>query len=247
MTAAFVFLHGFSGSPAAWDPVLRELPEGTRFVAPTIAGHGGLAGPSSFEEEVERLAAVVRDARLSDVHLCGYSLGGRLAAGLLARHAALFASATLIGAHPGLGSDDERRARAAQDEEWARFIETEGVDAFVARWEAQPMFATQQRLPAEVLASQRAARASHGAAGLGAAMRGLGLARMPDYRAALLAVSESFEIDLVAGELDTKFAALARALATSIPRARLTIIADGGHNVVLERPAAIAAILRARM
>lgn len=47
----------------------------------------------------------------------------------------------LIGATGGIEDPAERRARAAADEVLAQRIEHEGVDAFVERWLAMPMWA----------------------------------------------------------------------------------------------------------
>jgi 2-succinyl-6-hydroxy-2,4-cyclohexadiene-1-carboxylate synthase len=40
----------------------------------------------------------------------------------------------------------------------------------------------------------------------------------------------------MAGELDEKFAALARSLAAALPEAHLSIVPDAGHAVMLETP-----------
>jgi len=99
-----VLIHGFAGSPASWDAVVERLPEDWSVLRPALAGHDPLAGwpqeVRSFEDEVDRLAHEIGPGPPS--LLCGYSLGGRLALGLLARHPGRFAAALVIGAHPGL-------------------------------------------------------------------------------------------------------------------------------------------------
>jgi 2-succinyl-6-hydroxy-2,4-cyclohexadiene-1-carboxylate synthase len=172
----------------------------------------------------------------------GYSLGARLALGLLVRHPDLFTSATLIGVNPGLVDPDARAARAARDEEWARLLETEGLDSFVAAWEALPLFSTQGRLPERVLKRQRRIREGHDPAGLARSLRVVGLGAMPDYGPELDRLE--LPIRLVVGERDTKFRALAGAMAERLPRSRTIVVPDAGHNVVLEDPIATAALLR---
>ena len=76
-----VLIHGFSGIPAMWDPVVPALQE--RFDVRTLglAGHTGCA---ALKEGVEVSATALFDALESDldeagfdkVHLCGNSLGG---------------------------------------------------------------------------------------------------------------------------------------------------------------------------
>ena len=177
------------------------------------------------------------------MHLCGYSLGGRLALGLLIRHPDLFAAATIIGANPGLSSEAERRARVLEDEKWAQLIETHGVEAFAERWAAQPLFASQRGLPPDVLGAQEEERRRHDPARLASAMRALGLGAMPSYVDALTRIRAN--VRYVAGELDTKFVALGRTMASRTPDATFDVVPGAGHNVVLESPEVLAACLRA--
>ncbi len=261
MTRPLVLLHGFTGSPSSWDDVLEALdvtgpptddapgPDPRRGpFAPPVIGHDGTPGPpdvDAFEDEVDRLAAAVRNRGITDAHLAGYSMGGRLALGLLVRYPELFASATLIGASPGLADPAERAARAARDREWARLLDEEGLDTFVAAWEALPLFATQAALDPERLRRQRAVRRSHDPRGLARSLRAVGLARMPDYRPRLADVDRP--VRLVIGERDPKFRALAREMAERLPRATVTVVPGVGHNIVLEAPAEISGLLREDM
>lgn len=217
-------------------------------LAPVALGHDGTPGPESirtFEAEVDRLAGVIRERHASGSHLVGYSLGGRLALGLLVRHPALFRSAMLIGASPGLEEPGEREARAARDEEWARLLEQEGLPTFVAAWEALPLFRTQEALPVERRAQQDRIRRGHHPRGLARSLRVVGLGAMPDYRPRLARVA--VPVRLVAGEADPKFRALADEMAGLLPRATQTVVPDAGHNVVLEKPEEIARLLREDM
>jgi 2-succinyl-6-hydroxy-2,4-cyclohexadiene-1-carboxylate synthase len=236
----WVLLHGFTGSPAAWDEVRAAL-AGT-VLCPAIVGHTRDTPPATdFNAEVDRLAALIAKGGIARAHLCGYSLGARLALGLLVRHPALFARATLIGVHPGLPEHGrERVERAAGDERWARLAERSTAE-FIGQWEAQPLFATQQALPTEPRAAQARLRAQHDGAALAAALRALSLARMPDWRPHLPQLK--LPAHLIAGERDAKFVALARQMERLLPQASVTIVAGAGHNVLLERPAAIVAAL----
>ncbi|MCB1058004.1 MAG: hypothetical protein KDD11_21090, partial [Acidobacteria bacterium] len=146
------------------------------------------------------------------MHLAGYSLGGRLALGLLAAHPDRFSGATLIGTNPGLATEGDGTARRVGDETWARQLEDQGLDAFLDAWESQPLFATQSP---EQRRCQRHLRARLDAPALAAALRALGLAEMPDYRSRLAALE--LPVTLVAGEADAKFAHLAREMAGLLP------------------------------
>jgi len=236
-----VCLHGLTGSPHCWDEVIEALGKPCRVLCPALLGHNG--GPASgavtsFEAEVDRIAAAVVHAGLTGAHLVGYSLGARVGLGLLVRHGRLFERASLIGVHPGLASASERRARAAADERWCRLLETRGVHQFAEAWAAQPLFATQSRLSPARLAKQRRFRESHDPAGLASALRCLGLASMPCYSRDLGRVA--LPVRVITGELDRKFAELATEVSGLLPDATKLAVAGAGHNPVLECPRQLA-------
>ena len=241
-----ILLHGFTGSAASFDGLLAHLGElrrGTRILRPALLGHGAKPAPGvlRFEQEVDRLAAEIRRARFSGAHLCGYSLGARLGLGLLARHASLFSSATLVGVHPGLSDPGERAARVGSDERWCELLSREGMTGFLRAWEAQPLFETQRELSAAQREWQRQLRRSHSVEGLMRALRVLGLGQMPDYRGALAA--QPLRVRLVVGSRDPKFEGLAQGLTTMSPRIQLSRVEGAGHNLTLEAPAQLARVL----
>ncbi len=247
MEDALVLLHGFTGSPRSFEPLLSELKRGPRpakTFAPLLLGHGPRPAGGEclrFEQEVDRLAQLVKRRGLSGAHLCGYSLGARLALGLLARHAYLFASATLVSVHTGLGDADERAARVGSDERWCALLARAGTHGFLLEWEAQPLFGTQRGLPAHWLERQRAIRNDHQARGLARALRVLGLGQMPNYAGALR--SCPIRTTLVVGALDAKFLAHAQRFGAPGAEPRLEVVEGTGHNVPLEAPGQLARVL----
>ena len=247
MTTA-VLIHGFSGGSESWRSVRSRLDMPS--CAPVVYGHDGtrpaipaaLPG-ASFEAEVDRLASVVAEAAPAPRYLSGYSLGGRLALGLLVRHADLFAGAALIGVNPGIGDERERAERREADGTWARLIEERGLSAFDREWSRLALFASQARLAPEALEEQRRIRLGHSRTALASAMRTLSLGAMPDFRPFLPAVC--CPIELIAGSLDSKFIGLARQMAGVFPAATVRIVDGVGHNVPLEAPARLAGLLSA--
>lgn len=237
----WVLLHGFTGAPASWDEVRAALAAQGEVLCPALVGHGSDAVAVDFASEVDRLAQAVRAAGFTGAHLGGYSLGARLALGLLVRHPALFARATLIGAHPGLAPEDPGRGeRAAADERLAQLAER-SLDRFLAHWRAQPLFATQRELSPRRRALQERVRAAHDGVALAAALRALSLARMPDWSAGLPRIAVALR--LIAGGRDPKFVALARRMLPALRDATLAVVPGAGHNVVLERPEVVSAAL----
>lgn len=226
-----VLLHGFTGAPESWDAIAERL-EG-RVVRPLLPGHG--PRPQSVEawaSEIETLAAWLEREGVREAHLVGYSLGGRLASHLLDRDD-LFSRATLIGAHPGLPTDEARAARRRADEAWIERLVRDGLQPFLEAWEALPMWDSQRRVDADALDRQRAVRRTHTADGLADVLRHLGLGSMPTPPASRVPVTR------VVGALDAPHRALAEGTGDPV-----VLVEGAGHNVVLEAPRALAEFLR---
>jgi 2-succinyl-6-hydroxy-2,4-cyclohexadiene-1-carboxylate synthase len=218
-------LHGFTGSPVSMGRL--SSPAGA---APSLGGHLDEPPSADFWSEVDRLAALVPEA----TRLFGYSLGGRLVLGLLARFPQRFAHAVVVSAHPGLRSEAERAVRRTQDERWICLLRRHGVKDFVAAWERQPLWHTQRRLPAAILAARRRERLGHTASGLAGSLQSVGLGQMPDLRPAL--TKTDCVVDLLVGGEDPAYVALATELCKVLPHGRLHVAKNAGHDLLMERP-----------
>jgi 2-succinyl-6-hydroxy-2,4-cyclohexadiene-1-carboxylate synthase len=224
---SWLMLHGFTGSRASF---LRLAMPGAVALAPTLGGHLGEPASADFWAEVDRLAALAPHAR----EIFGYSLGARLALGLIARYPRRFERAVLVSAHPGLRTDAERALRRAHDERFVRVLREHGLVKFVSAWEKQSLWRTQRTLPDAVRAARHRERLTHTAEGLARSLSSVGLGHMPDLRAPL--ARTGCPVEFLAGAKDTKFVALAQELCRIVPHARLNVAGNAGHDLVLERP-----------
>jgi 2-succinyl-6-hydroxy-2,4-cyclohexadiene-1-carboxylate synthase len=230
-----VLLHGFTSSAESWNEVLARLPT-REALCPPLLGHGISADAvRTFDDEVDRLVSLFGS---EPVHLCGYSLGARLALGIVARYPERVRQATLVAVHPGLVTDAERDERRRSDAHWIEMLETCGIEAFVDAWGAQALFATQRSLPESFQRRRQKERLSHDPKGLARSLRVTGLAEMPNYRGRCREIG--IPVTLLAGELDTKFSALAEELSALFPDARRSIVPRAGHDLLLERPDLVA-------
>jgi 2-succinyl-6-hydroxy-2,4-cyclohexadiene-1-carboxylate synthase len=236
MHADLVLLHGFTQTGRSWQPVRDVLGARYRAVAPDLPGHGQFAWrrPASFAA----CDAYVRALTDAPFTLAGYSMGGRIAL-----HAALAIGArirrlVLVGASPGLADQAEREQRRAADAALADRIEAIGVDAFAREWAAQPLFAG---MPRGIAEQADADRRRNTASGLAAALRGLGTGVMPPLWERLGELA--MPVDLVVGERDEKFRAIAERMAERLADARLHVIPSAGHAIHLEQPGALAEVL----
>lgn len=232
-----VLLHGFLGTPGAWDAVLAALPRHGPAWCPWLPGHGPAPPmPRTWDETVQAIA----DALPAGAVLAGYSLGARLALAATLRRPGHARATLLVGGHVGPASAAERAERALLDAGRAAALRKGGLDAFVTAWEALPLFASQRALPPALLAQQRAARVAHDAQALAWAFEVAGLACMPDLRPLVAATRQP--LAFLTGALDDRFAALGAALARP-PWVGHRSVPGAGHNLLLEAPAAVAASL----
>lgn len=109
------YIHGFLGCPDDWNLLTEKLP----------GPYEALASPAHIEEPVT---------------LIGYSMGGRLALDFAAHHPKLIESLVILSANPGIDDPEEREARRKWDAQWCDIIRDEGLEAFLDKWYAQPLF-----------------------------------------------------------------------------------------------------------
>jgi 2-succinyl-6-hydroxy-2,4-cyclohexadiene-1-carboxylate synthase len=230
---SWVFVDGFTQVGGAWRPVARAAGLSGAFHAPPES--------STFTEAAYQLGwstrFLEREHRLERTVYAGYSQGGRLCLQLGLDRPDVVDGLVLVSASPGIADRTERAARRDADEVLATEIEREGVDAFLDRWLAQPLFAT---LPPE-RAGLDERRAANSVERLTRQLRVLGQGVQPPSwdRLGELEVP----VLLVVGALDAKYVDIAERMATAIPRARLEVVADAGHACHLEQPEHVAQLL----
>jgi 2-succinyl-6-hydroxy-2,4-cyclohexadiene-1-carboxylate synthase len=237
-----VLIHGFAGGPSMWDDVLPDGWRGPGLRCLGLPGHGAV--PPASATHFKDVVAEIADQVPIRCHLVGYSMGARIALAWALSRPDRVASATLMGVQPGLEDPTERGRRASWDEEQAALIETVGVEGFIDEWEKLPLFASQtSNATARALRRQRETRLAHDAHGLAWAMRHLGVGAMPPQWSALRRCQTP--IELLIGENDTKFRAVATRIVATAPRVRQRVVAGAGHNVALEAPAEVRVVIQA--
>ncbi|HUF33332.1 MAG TPA: alpha/beta fold hydrolase [Acidimicrobiales bacterium] len=227
-------LHGFTQDRRCWGPVAADLATDHEVVRVDAPGHGG---SSAVRADLAAGAELVV-ATVGRAAYLGYSMGGRLAL-----HAALAApeqvvALVLVGATGGLDDPGERAARVAQDEQLARRLEDEGLEAFLDHWLSLPLFAG---LDPE--AGGLDARLGNTVDGLASSLRLAGTGSQEPLWDRLDGLT--MPVLVIAGERDPKFRALGERLVDCIgANASLAIVPGAGHAAHLERPDDFLGIVR---
>ncbi|MGQ0803825.1 MAG: alpha/beta fold hydrolase [Actinomycetota bacterium] len=219
-----VFVPGFTQTARSWDPVIGALRADVETVALDVPT--GL----TFVDT----ATSVGDSGGTGTYV-GYSAGGRLCLQLALDRPELVERLVLVSASPGIADATERAARRDADEQLVQEIERDGVDAFLDRWLAQPLFATLPRDAAGLDARERdPATLTHALRALGQGAQEPLWDRLPELR---------MPATLVVGSLDDKYTTIARDTARRMQAARVHVIGGAGHALHLEQPEALADVL----
>jgi 2-succinyl-6-hydroxy-2,4-cyclohexadiene-1-carboxylate synthase len=238
-TECWVFVSGFTQDGNAFNPVRRPLQRALGYDETGL----GAAPPDadSFTDAAAQLAslAAYREAeqRRSRATFVGYSQGGRLCLQLALDRPEVMQRLVLVSASPGIADATERAARVEADERLAEEVERDGVDAFIDRWLAQPLFATLPRERSGIDDRKLLNTVEH----LTFQLRVLGQGAQPSNWDRLGELR--MPVLLVAGGLDTKYVDLALRMAERMPDARVEIIPNAGHACHLEQPEHVAQLL----
>ena len=104
-----------------------------------------------------------------------------------------------------------------------------------------PMWSSQQGLPPQLLAEQRALRLGNRARGLAGSLRGMGTGAQESFWDHLREIDKP--VLIIAGGLDAKFKAIARDMHDAMPASQIAIVANAGHAVHLEQPEIFASLV----
>ena len=240
--APLLLLHGFTGSGTTWDALRGGLHTAFTVITVDLTGHGHSGAPAdparyALNRFSDDLVQVLDSLGIGRVALLGYSMGGRAALDFALRHPTRVAALVLESTSPGIADEAERAARRASDTALAARIERDGVPAFVKEWERLPLWASQETLAADTRARLRTQRLANNATGLANSLRGAGAGAAAAVTDQL--VNVIVPVQLIAGEHDPKYVALAHLIGESVsaaPITELAVVAGAGHAVHLERP-----------
>lgn len=245
--SGLLLVHGFGGAKEDFDDHVEVLARDHRVVVFDHRGHGESDAPEDPSAySLDRLAAdtlAVADAHgLRDLRLLGHSMGGmvirRVVLASPDRAAAVVFMDTSPGSPPGIDPDLVAFGVA--------IAQTEGMAALRAAQDELSLFGSEayQRVLRERAGfKDYADRKWASLSPVMWATLASELAAQPDQLDEL-AVAVRVPALVIVGEQDTAFVPGSRAIASSIPDARLAVIPDAGHSPQFENPEAWYAALR---
>ena len=224
------FVHGFAQTGNSWKPI-AEYFAGLGFLVTVVdmPGHGNSA---QVRADLRRTADMLSAVGGAGTYV-GYSLGGRACLHLALMYPHLVERLILIGANPGITDAGLRAERRDADDALALRINEIGVEAFIAEWAAQPLFAGLRQTEAQI-----ADRLRNTAEGLSSSLRMAGTGAQGSLWPRLIGLG--MDVLALAGADDEKFSAIARQIADEVPSGQFKLIPGAGHAAHLEQPEAVA-------
>ena len=228
-----VFLHSVGTSRWSFRPLLKRLGTDLRGIAYDLRGHGSAQAPAqtlSVDRWVEDLRELVDSLGLSQIHLAGLSLGGRIALVFADRYPERLHRLSLLSPPPSDPDLFRARARALRESgaesQIGPTLSRWFTPAFLASdpWEVRICREDLRVIDPEVWAASFDALATLPSEA--------GIRRYP------------FPVTLLGGECDQSVPpSMLRLFADEIPDATFGIVPGAPHQMALETPDALQSLL----
>ncbi len=228
-----VLLHAFPLHSAMWAPQLACLSSRRRVIAPDLKGFGASHAPAELArytmfDYVEELTALLDALGIERIVLGGLSMGGYVAFAFLRSYANRVAGLVLADTRAAADTAEVFERRTDQQDQVAREGTTAVIEGLLAG-----LLCDNTRAHRPELVEQVRRLMANPAAGYVGALEAM--KHRPD------ATAELADIDVptlvVVGEHDALSPpAVAREMASAIPDAQLSVLANAGHLSNLEAP-----------
>lgn len=240
-----VLLHAFPLAAAMWEPQLAAVPTGWRFVAPDLRGFGasspdppdGRGGEPgghaalSIDDYARDVLALLDHLSVAAAVVCGLSMGGYVAFGMLRLAAARVRGLVLADTRPDADTPAGRAARGQALET----LRSTGVAGLADGMVPRLLGASSRRTRPDLVAQVRQLAAAQAPDGVAPAIGRL--MTRPDATAELAAFARPLLV--VCGEEDEITPPdVARQMHGLVADAALALIGHAGHLSNLEQPAA---------
>ncbi len=237
-----LFLHGFLGSCREFDAIVPHLLDRFCCLRVDLPGHGQTqvcAETYTMPNTAALIIHLLDYLKISQCHLIGYSMGGRLALYLALQFPDRCLKTVLESASPGLRTEAERLARKQHDATLADRLEHD-FPTFLTAWYEQPLFRSLRQHPDfEQIFRQRC---NNRPSDLARSLRYLGTGEQPNLWNRLK--SHQNPLLLLVGEHDRKFVSINQEMAHLCKAAQLKIIPTTGHTIHAEAPQTFALQIR---
>lgn len=234
---SLLMIHGIGGSALDWAGVVPELAKAARVIGVDVRGFGRSAkppGPYSAAQWAADLAALLEQIDAAPAVVLGHSMGGVIAQRLLLDHRELVDAAILQST-----SSQVKEQAAAFWEGQAAEIERDGLRPMIERRQAGYSEAFKREHPEVLEADERRLRFNEPhayAAAARAVARYNFTDELRDVRMPVLIIQGLDDTQTPPGG--------SVIMSRAIPAARLEMLESCGHNVMLDQPQRLIALVQ---
>jgi len=241
-----LLLHGFIGSQKTWSNIINPLSKQFQVITIDLIGHGNTESPYDvnlyqMEAVVDQLDELLKQLKIDQVNILGYSMGGRVALSFTCLKQDRVKKLILESASPGILDEKEREDRKKHDFQLAQKILKDGIESFVNEWEKLPLFKSQKQLPEGVQKQIRLSRLNQNKMGLANSLIGMGTGSQPSWWEHLQKIE--IPVKIVVGQLDHKFCNIGEEMGLKLQHASISTVPNVGHAPHIEEPEKFAKIV----
>jgi len=231
-----IFLHGFMGSMEIWSNIVSHF--GVPIVLIDLPGHGkshfNKVDNYTFTDWNEDFKYILSQLEITQINLCGYSMGGRLALSFACEYSQMVNRLILESPTPGIREIDARNIRVEEDQLNCSKIIND-YSSFVKTWSNNQLFENQKNRNLSGWEAQQEIRLGQNVEQLSLSLQFLGTGQMPSLWSKISKLQSS--VMLITGSEDSTYCRIATECLQEIPDCKWVNISNCGHNVHLEQSA----------
>jgi len=229
-----LFLHGFTGSSQSWKHIRKDM--SCSSFAIDIPGHGkstfnNINKEYNYKDFRAELYLILQTLNLKKIHLCGYSMGGRIAISFAQKYPELIESLILESSSLGIVNAEDKDNQLSVDCKISEKINN-SLESFIDEWSLMDLFKHQKYRSEENYQSQKLIRLSHKKEQLAKSLLSFSKGSMPAFQESFNLFD--FPIYLINGHDDTKYIKLNRDMMKINKSCKQFIIDKASHNTHLE-------------
>ena len=231
-----LFIHGFTGSSKSWKKIRENLNYPS--LAVDIPGHAkstfnNLNEDYYFKDFTNELYLSLLSINIKKIHLCGYSMGARLALAFTSKYPNFVKTLILESGTVGISDTEEKDEIRNKDLNKSMRIK-ENLNEFIKDWEGNALFDQQLSRNKEGFINQRQIRLAHDKIQLSKSIEVFSKGNMPYLLNSY--VKLSLPIIIINGKDDRKYIKEGRVMLNANDNSKQYIIDEAGHNVHLDNP-----------
>ena len=231
-----LFIHGFTGSSRSWKDIREKIDYPS--LAVDIPGHGKstfnhLNEEYYFKDFTNELYLSLLSLDIKKIHLCGYSMGARLALAFASKYPKLVKTLILESGTVGISDLEEKEEVKSKDLNKSIRIK-ENLNEFIKDWEENVLFDQQLSRNKEGYIHQREIRLGHDKIQLSKSIEVFSKGNMPYLLNSY--VKLPIPVIIINGKDDRKYIKEGRIMLNANDNSKQYIIDEAGHNVHLDNP-----------